>query len=421
MGRHDGSRCLRLFRATVLLVAGFAGVSTRAPASPLVVTPSAYLSEQYNDNVFFTDQHMDDFITSVGTSLSMQYQRPRFTASLSGGTSAQFYAFNTSESSAAKSQSGTLSAAYQASPLLALTLSDNVSHYGSTRTASVSQTNEAPPPAAEPPVPPTQASVFLFPSGDVFTNYFTTGASYAFYPRWSAAANYSNSVDDFTGAGGHNLTNSASGTLGYAWSPILNLNVSYSYSRLNASQFVDTETHNPSVGMSYRYDPTLSLYGSVGYYVNRPVGGSSDSMGSDSISTSSGATFNLGLSKQFARSSASLGASQGVTPSPGFGGTSLTRTAFLSYVVRLSQHLSGSVGTFYSDYDTNQTNYRGVGAYGSLTFSYPLSRYFSAGASYNINYLFSDQSTSTLSQGSVYQNVVQVFISGSYPLWRGDL
>ena len=412
MGCHGGSRCLRFFVTTIVAVAGLAGLSTRSLASPLVVTPSAYLSEQYNDNIFFNDEHMDDYITNIGIGLSAQYSRPRFTASLSSGTSAQYFAKNSSESGVAKNQAATLSMTYQASPILGLTLSDSLARVSSTRTGSVLPASEAPPNVEQPP-PSTQASTLL-PRGDAFSNYFASGATYQFYPRWSAGLNYSNGVSDFTNPGGHELTNAVAGTLGYAWSPILGLSASFSYSRFSASQAPDTESYSPNAGFSYQYDPTLSLGAYAGVYVNRPLGG-----GSDSISTGVGPTFSISLNKRFELSSVNLGGSQSVSNSAGVAGTSITDAAYLYYNVALSEHLSGSLGTSYSHFDTSQTNFDVL--YVTAALSYPLWRYFSTGVSYSYVYRFADQSTSTLNQGSVDDNLVQIYISASYPVWRGDL
>ena len=73
--------------ATALLV----GFPRRAPATPLVLSPQVSVSEQYNDNLFFDDRHIRDFVTSINEGLSLMYQRPRLTVSLSSGNSSQLY------------------------------------------------------------------------------------------------------------------------------------------------------------------------------------------------------------------------------------------------------------------------------------------------------------------------------------------
>ena len=105
-----------------------------AADGPLVVTPYLAVSEQYNDNIFFTTSHTGDFVTSITPGLSLQYQQPRLVLSLSGGTSAQIYAQQTSQNNIAGAQSGALSATYQASERLSLSVSDSVSRVSQTRT-----------------------------------------------------------------------------------------------------------------------------------------------------------------------------------------------------------------------------------------------------------------------------------------------
>jgi hypothetical protein len=387
-----------------------------AADGPLVVTPYLAVSEQYNDNVFFDSSHTPDFITSITPGLSLQYEQPRLTFSLSGGTSAQIYARQTSENGLARSQSGALSAAYQASERLSLTLSDSVSRVTQTRTGSQPAGQVTALPPVEQPSPDIGVNTLL-PRGDTLTNSFAGSAAYQLAPRWTGTATYSNSLSNFTDPGGQNVTHQLSGGLTHPWSPTLSLNGSFSYSRYIVSQATDTESYSPSAGCGYAYNPTISLSASAGFYVNRPL---QVSVG-DNQSESIGPTFNLTAAKAFEDAALSLTASQGITTNAGVTGVSQTRTVSLAYARTLMQHLSGSIVTSYSNYDTG-TSFQVIQVYASLSYSYPVWRYINAGVSYSFNWQDTLQAVpSRITAGSVYGNIVQVYISASYPVWQGSL
>jgi len=386
-----------------------------AADGPLVVTPYIAMSEQYNDNIYFTSNHTGDFVTSITPGLGLQYQQPRLVLSLSGGTSALIYAQQTSQNNIAGAQSGALSATYQASERLSLSVSDSVSRVSQTRTGAQPNGPVTTPPPAEQPSPDIGVSTLL-PRGDALTNSFTGGAGYQLAPRWTGSAHYSNSVSTFTNPGGQNVTHQILGGLTYGWSPTLSLNGFFSYQRLILSQATDTETYSPTAGFSYAYDPTVSLSASAGAYINRPL---QISVGNNK-SASIGPTFNLTAAKAFEHGALTLTASQGITTSAGVAGVSQTRSVSLGYSTTLAQYLNGSIATSYSNFDTGLTSFQVFQLYTSL--SYPVWQYINAGLSYSYRLSNSDQTVpGRISAGTVDGNIVQLYISASYPVWQGSL
>ena len=380
-------------------------------ADPLTLTPSLSLSEQYNDNVFFDDRGVDDFVTSIHEGLSLSYQRPRLSLSLSTGNSSQLYARQTQENSATGAQYGTLTAASQPSERLSLSLSDTMTRVDRTRNSAAPGSAPIPPGTEQPP-PEAQASVLLS-RGSALTNSFFGSASYLLAPRWTGGVTYSNSLSDFSDPGGSDITNRTGLSLGYAWRPTTSISAFYSYSRFDTQNFPHTQSHNPGLGFSHQFDPTWSLSASSGVYVRSPLASGRG------VPTEVGPTFNVTATKLFARGSAFGGAAQQITTSGGVAGASTTLSAFLGYQTQLLEKVSGSLNGTYGHFDTDQTTYEFVTASAALSVSFW--RYFRGGLSYSYRWRDSTQATTTTTAGVVDGNLVQLYVSASYPVWRGDM
>ena len=388
------------------------GYPRQAPAGPLELTPSVSVSEEYNDNIFFDDRHTEDFVTSIHTGLSLSYERPRLTMSLSSGNSSQIYARQTHENSPTNGQNGSLTMSYRASERLTLSLADTVTRVVRTRTGSTPQGPAFFSPTGQQPGPDTQASTLLS-RGSALSNFFTGAASYRLAPRWTSAMTYSHTLSDFSDPGGSDLTNSAGLSLGYLWSPTTTVSASYSYSRFDTEDVPHTQSHNPGFGVSHQFDPTLSLSASAGVFVNGPL---RSGLG---VSTRIGPTWNLALTKLFEHGSLAAGGGQQITSSAGVAGASETRSAYLSYQMQLLERLSGSLSGTYGHFDTRQTTYQFVTATAGLSMTFW--RYVTAGVSYSYRWRDNSRATSTTSAGEMHGNIVQAYVSVSYPVWRGDL
>jgi hypothetical protein len=411
---RGGKRCKKI-AISMAAAALLAGVTHRTLANPVVLTPRLSVGEQYNDNIFFDTTHREDYVTTVSPGLTLNYRSPRATTFLSGSTTSTWFARHTQQDQTFDSQYGTLGTSYDVSPRLTLTVNDSVTHVHETRTTSGAlSVPGAPPPEAQPPGPATEASTLL-PRGEVFSNFFAGAAAYRLTPLWTGTLTYSNALNDFTNPGGHELTNAALLSLGYAWTPVLSLSTYYSYSRLDARVEPGTESHGAGVGAGYQFGETWWFNGTAGFYVNRPIGS-----GSDSISTGTGPTANLVLTKTFAHSTAQAGVSQQVTTSAGIAGTSQTRNAFLGYSITLLPHLTASVSPSFSDFNTSESDFRVLQV--PATLSYTFWKYFSATLSYAYRYQDTSQTVpGVVEQGAVDGNLVQLYVTASYAVWRGSL
>jgi hypothetical protein len=396
----------------MVVTALLTGFPRRVAASPLVLTPQVSVSEEYNDNLFFDDRHIEDFVTSISEGLSLTYQRPRLTVGLSSGNSSQLYAHQTQENSATSGQSGTLTMSYRASERLSLSLADTMARVDRTRTGSTPQNSSPLPPAGVQPGPDTQAST-LNSRGRALSNFFTGSASYLLAPRWTGGVTYSHTLNDFSDPGGSDLTNSEALSLGYLWRPTTTVSANYSYSRFDTKNAPHTQSHSPTLGLAHQFDPTWSLSASAGVFVNSPLRSGSG------VSTRAGPSYNVTLTKLFEQGSLAAGGGQQMTGSGGVGGASETRSAFLGYQARLFEKVSGSLNGTYGHFDTSQTTYQFVTATAGLNVAFW--RYFVGGLSYSYRWRDNTQTTATASAGVVDGNLVQLYVSASYPVWRGDL
>jgi hypothetical protein len=421
VGGGDGRRSQAFIRTALVATGLLLGAARPLPADPLVVTPQLSVSEEYNDNIFFTEDAEDDFITSITPGLTVQYQQPRFTAFLSATTSAQLFARHTSENDWANTQSGVLTTSYRATPRLAFTLSDLVSRVRATRTGTLPLAEAPPagpggaPPPAEPP-PSFEASTLL-PRGEALSNVLTVQSSYALTRRWTGALMYSNGLSSFSDPSGRNLSNTGGLQATYKWTPELVVNGGYSYTRFTLTDAADTDNHTVTLGGAYTVAQSWSVNAIAGLYVNQPVQSGADE--GTGVADSVGPVFSVTLAKTFEHASVLAGVSQGVTTSAGVSGVSQTTAVFLQYQQQFTQNLSGGVRANYSHFDADPSFNVAVANVG---LTYALWRSISVGLSYS--YQWSDANESGANEtgsGAIDSNLVLLSVTASYPLFRGDL
>ena len=402
------------------VVLALAGTAT---AAPVTVTPSFSVNEEYNDNIFFNQNHTEDYITSLHLGLIASYLRPDLTALLSTGTSARFFArgVGTNTLDLAEATRGNLSTAYQASSRLSLGLSDSIARVGRTRGLSSTTITDLGTTDSTAANTVTTSNTdlggvsVLLPRGNALSNSFGVTAGYLLTPLVSSSVAYTNTLFTFSDPGGTNLTSTGSLGLGYEWSPTFGTNVGYSYSRFDSNVSADADTHTVTLGANYQLSPEWSVNGTGGGFVNRQY-----ASGTTSTPTRTGATFDLGLTRAFEWSRLTVRGRQGITPSAGVAGTSITREGLLSYYVLLAQKLRGSLTTSYSPFDTSQGSFQVFQLYTGI--SYTVWENVSAGLFYAYRRSDAGQAVgSTLAAGTIDSNVVRLQISMHYPLWRGDL
>lgn len=402
-----------------LLAALVPGLAVRAAANPLAVSTRVGVSEEYNDNVFFQPQKEDDYITTLTVGLNLAYRTESTTTTLSTGLAGSYFARRTVTSlDLGRGQRLQFATNYQYSSRLSFTISDSLARLNSSaRTldfinsqGGLTTTDTAAQDPAQ--VNPNDVNILL-PRGSAFTNSFGLGANYLFTPLWTGGLSYTNGVSSFTDPNSTNVTNRVGLQLAYQWSSRLSLNGGYTYSRFDADNAPDSNGHTATVGTAYAFSPLWTAFAAVGASLN-------DNIGSGSGSGSTSATFNVGLDRVFEHSSLALGARQGLTPSAGVAGTSVTLTGYGNYSFDLGDHLSGILVTSYTNYDTSSGNFSAYQLYGGLF--YPVWRTVTAGLVYAYRRTDSSQAIgNTLQSGVVDGNIVRLQIGTTFQLWQLDV
>jgi hypothetical protein len=409
----DGRRRLAAGRVAPLclwlVAASAAGI---ASAAEVVVRPYASVSEQYSDNIFFSDQPTEDYVTSFALGLAVDYSGPRLSAYLTGANTGQIFARDTSEDRAAASQFATLGARYSISPRWSVAMSDGLNRVTQTRTLGPPTPSDSPADPLPPTDPGNQASL-LVREGDVFSNVFSISTSYLFAPLVSGSLSYTNNVNDFSNPGGTDLTNRGLASLGYQWRPDWSFNVFFSFQQFNFTDQPDSQTYNTGLGTETQLSPTWSAGGSLGAFVNHVAGGGGDEVLPQSV----GPTFDLYANGGFERWSLNVGGGQGITTSGGIAGLSVTRNAYLTVTYQLLRDLSAFVNGTYSRFDTEETTFDIV--QGIVGLNYVINEYLSATVTYAYSFRHTDQDTALLSSGDVDANRVLLGLSASFDLWRG--
>jgi hypothetical protein len=406
--------------AAALLTALTLGTPTRATADPLTVAVRPHLIEEYDDNIFFQKNKVDDYITELALGLNLLYQTPSSTTILATGISGNYFARRTvTNVDLAAGQRLSYSTNYQYSPRLSFTINDRLIRLNSnartlgfvnTPETTMTTTNIA---ALDPAqANPGEVNVLL-PHGSAFTNSASVGANYLLSPLWTGSLTYANGVSRFSNPSSTDLTQRVNLGLAYQWDPDLSLNTAVSYSYFNASNAPDSNGYTATVGASYTFAPQWSAFASVGASLNQPVG-------SGRGSTTPRATFSVGLDRAFERSSLTAGAQQGLTPSAGVAGTSNTTGGYVRYQIQLAEYLSGMLHTSYTNFDTSSGSFSAYQLHAGLF--YPVWRRVNAALVYGYRRSDSRHAISNiLEAGVVDGNIVSIQIGATFDLWQLDV
>lgn len=398
-----------LRRAALLACALFAA-AREAAADQYTLIPYGSLSEQYNDNVFFTKNPTEEYITSISIGLRLAHAGPRVSAALTAGNTAQIYARDTNDDDGLAAQFATVGATYALTPRLSLTAADAFNRVNRAR-ALGSPLPAGSPSDPPPPTDPGSQAGLLLPRGSSLSNSVTLQAQYLFTQRLSGSVDYTNQFSNFTDPGATNMVNRAGIGLGYALAPAWTGTASYSFQRLDFSDAPDATTNNPALGVQWQIDPSWAAGGSLGVFVNETVGG-----GESAVPRRVGPTFQLYVNGAFERWNLDAGAGQQVTTSGGVAGLSVTPNVYLGASYQVLRNLTAYGNFVYSHFDTAETKYDSLQPI--LGLSWTINRYLAAGLSYAYRYTSNGVTTATLEAGSIDGNVAMISLTGSIDLWR---
>jgi hypothetical protein len=407
----------RHWAAAVLLAGVLFGLVPAAAANPLTVSPVAILAEEYNDNIYFDSQKVEDYITTLALGLSLGYQTPSSTTVLNTGIGGSYFARRSVATvDLAQAQQLRFSSQYHYSPRLTFTINDRLARVGnsSRNLGAVGASGAGLTTADTAALDPSQANPggvnILLPRGSALTNSFGVTASYLLTPLWTGGLSYAYGINGFTDPNSTDQNHRVGVLLSHQLSQSLSVSGNYSYSHFITSNAPDSDGHTATLGAGYAFDPLWSAFGSVGASVNQPVGSSAK------VSTA----FSAGLDRSSERWLLSGAVQQGLTPSAGVAGTSVTLGAYVNFQIQLTEYLSGLLRTSYTNFDTSTGSFDVYQL--RVALFYPVWRNVNAGLVYAYRRRDSNQTISnSFAAGTIDGNIVLLQIGTTFQLWQLDV
>ena len=402
----------------VVLVNVNSAVSWAAFASKFLLS----VGEQYTDNVFFSKDKEHDFVTVLTPTLTLLFAPQGEiapTANINFSPSAQLFSQHSELNNFGRTMSMNAGYTEKLTPRLSLYLADTLSRTGASRTGDFGAGGLLATPTATPGVgglgttPGSQNLKDFTSVGDTVTNNFSVRGTFLYQPNISFNADYSNNFTKFLSRGGSDITQTIGARGVYNWRQEHNLHAGYSVSIANARNGDDALIHNFDIGDDFfsnaqiRLSPTLTIALSSGFGINTGTQG-------PRIANNT----NLTVTKLWQTATLTGGMRKGLTPSFGVSGISDTTSFFTDFDSRITDRLTGKVGTSFSFYDTDDVKFKTLQATAGL--QYLINSWLSSNLSYNFRSTNSGvgASTSTLLQkGTVSSNTIFLSLSAQFDLW----
>jgi hypothetical protein len=357
----------------------------------VTLIPSIAISEEYNDNVRVDNANKEwDLITSLSPAVALFINRPTYWLSAGYSSSADLYARNSSLDTIFQVNNVIMAAFWQATPSLSFVLTDQFVSNRSTNLIS--------------------AQGFGTGRQESWSNDFepsmawrlTTGTAF------TATAGYLANRFQGTGTGADSDTYKVEVGLRHTFTERFSGTVGYKFTFIDLRNQDDSYTHEPRIGLSYRFTPTLTA---------SAIGGPAITLiGGDVFVSPAGSA---GIFQLFRFGSASIVYTSEVAVAGGFGGTNNTQT--IAGTLLVNTLYPGLIVTFGPDYSIGKsvTSAQGQNVdVRSLTVnlaaSYRLARYVNIFAGYTF-YQQRTGSSSTV-QLDADQNRVRVGVQFGYPI-----
>jgi hypothetical protein len=380
------------------------------------------VAEEYNDNIFFTEQREYDFITNITPTLTFLYQPPVESASpfvLNISPVGQIFARHPEENNFGDGVNVNGGYTYRYSPRLTFDIRDTFQTTGRTQTgltagSAFNRPLFTPTQPGAPGLPISSVNVANFvPNGRTLDNQFSFSGSYLVGPNVTLGGGYTNSFINYLDQGGTDVSHSLGIRGSYRWRQEHNLSATYSVQFLNPRDNRNSVIHNFNIGDDYfsntqiQLTPTLILGFSTGVSLNTSDDG-------PRITNNT----NLQLIKIWEKASFRVGVFKGLTSSQGVSGLSDTVDLVTSFNFVFTERLSGNAGVDYSVFDTDDVNFKPFRAYSGL--QYEVTKWLCSGARYTHRRLFAGsggENTVLQNRGNVYGNSVFLLLSVNFDLW----
>jgi len=363
---------------------------------PLAVTPSLTITEQFNDNVFLTHSNKSfDFITQFSPMVMLQAQQPGFQLLSSFSFTAEIYAKNTELDSAANQLSFLTALSYQATPGVALSLTDGLTYSRNSNLAAISGVSSG-----------RERS---------WSNVFAPGATVQLTPRttWRVSGGYT--LERFgSGTNSQNSDLYRIGTgFGYTLTPRLTLTADYNFGYFDVEHQPTAFNHTLRFGGTYQLTPTLSVTATAGPSLTLSNG---DTEVTPAATASIAKQMSWGsISAFYDQAIGTNGGFGGITNNQSFGGslavTTLMRGLFIILTPRYSitKTTSATTGASKSNTDIDALTV-------SLSARYQIARYVGLVGSYQLFHQTGSGGGRTSNSLDVDQNLVTFGVQFGYPI-----
>ena len=378
--------------------------------------------EEYNDNIFFSQNREHDFITFFTPSLTLLYAppgqvAPTLTANIS--PTYQIYARNSNLNNF-DNVLANVGYTNLYSPRLSFYLSDSFQSQGQTRTAGPAGSGQfqtgptSPPPVGGVTPPPLSQNLLNFTTGGTqISNYITLRGSYLYRPNISLTGGYTNQFTSFSSPSGTDVFNSIYAGGVYNWNRDHNLHAGLTVSISNARNGDNGSIYNFDFGDDYfsnyniQLTPTLSLSASTGLSFNTSNSGPHVTNGT-----------NITITKLWETAQINGGLRKGLTPSYGVSGISDTTTLFTNFNWQLAEKLSMISALDFSFWDTKDVNFKTFQA--GLGLQYLFNSWLSSGLNYQFNWVDAGagaNSTDVLQKGITKSDIVFAYLTIHFDIW----
>jgi len=380
---------------------------SRVVAAPVAVTGFAAVGEEYNENIFFRADKVEDYVTAVTAGIGVDYRRPRTEITFAGRNTAEFFARNTREGDPIRFQSGLLDVRHEISSKLSAGFSEAVRHLSETRTGESFAGVEAPP--AE------QASTLL-QRGEVLSNSGKLDLEYRPAPRWTGTLGGRADVTEFRRPRARDVQGGARMGIEYALRRNASLLVEHEYRRFAFDATGgDSETYGPRAGVRYDIGPSWQFEAFAGLSVARVIRSEKDRK-SGQVEP----TFAVGVRKRFARWSMNVRGSRDFTSSAGVAGLSVTDSWSVNSRFRLSGHLSAFLSAGWVRFDTEATDFWALTTGAAVEWLFRRGMTGRAAYQYRRREATNTARAGVLEAGVAEGSIVSLRIEISRDIWRGS-
>ena len=364
---------------------------------------SLSVSEEYNDNIFFSESKDSDFITTITPAWSLLYVPPgrethTFMANIS--TQLQIYAENSDENNFADNASINGSFQYQYSPRLSFQILDEFRRVGETRTSTTDFGIAS------------QAS--LVNSGQLANNSFSVDGNFLYSPNLSFTGGVSLESLHFLDEGGTDITNGIRIRGNYKAGQNHSFFAGYTLEYFEPRNGEGTVVHNFDFGSDYfsnyeiQLTPTLTFSASGGI-----------STGSRGVRPRG----SLILTKLWPAASVTAGLRSSVTSSLGLSGLSqstddsgLSQTTvfFSSASISFTEYLTGISAANFSHFDTLDSEAESFNVFQArVGVQYLITSWLSS----DLTYTYRWRDRGSTGEGVVNSNSMTLFLTSHFDIW----